>query len=370
MKKQILTFTLLSALCIILAGWGSTGHYKISTNAALSYNQHMSQFHEWTSGLAAHASDADARKATDPNEGPRHYIDIDNYYEFNVTGRIPQTLDSAIAEHGSDFVYDNGVLPWATLKTYDSLRNCFLRYDWDKALLFAADLGHYVADGHMPMHITRNYNGQFSGNYGIHSRYESTMINSNISQFDYSGDQISVIDDPNNYIFKYLYENYQFVDSILAADDYAKSVNSNTSSTAYKQALWSATENFTIPLFKNASHALAELIYTAWVEAGSPQMNSSSIFDFDSRSNTLLSQNAPNPFSNSTNITFNLKNKEQVSLRVYNSSGSLVSVLIDAPMNQGNHAVNWYSENRKAGLYYLVLNTGNKSEVIKMLRVN
>lgn len=120
----------------------------------------MSQFNVWVSLLAEHASDADIRKAWDPTEGPKHYIDIDNYPEFLNTGHIPTTLDSVIALHGNDFVYDNGILPWATLTTFDSLQACFEREDWDNAVLFAADLGHYIADGHMPMHITRNYNGQ------------------------------------------------------------------------------------------------------------------------------------------------------------------------------------------------------------------
>ena len=75
------------------------------------------------------------------------------------------------------FVIDQGVLPWATQITYDSLVNCFTRFDWAKAVLFASDLGHYVGDAHNPLHITRNYNGQYSGNYGVHSRYESGMIN-------------------------------------------------------------------------------------------------------------------------------------------------------------------------------------------------
>jgi hypothetical protein len=40
----------------------------------------------------------------------------------------------------------------------------------------AADIGHYVADMHQPLHLTRNYNGQLTGNYGIHARYEGQMI--------------------------------------------------------------------------------------------------------------------------------------------------------------------------------------------------
>jgi hypothetical protein len=271
--KNLIVKTAVPLIALILISWGSTGHYKINTAASLSYNAQMSQFTYWTTTLADHASDADIRKNTDPTEAPKHYIDIDSYSEFVLQGKIPQTLDSVILLHGSTFVYNNGILPWATLICFDSLRNCFARHDWSKAVLFASDLGHYVADGHMPLHITENYDGQLSGNSGIHSRYESTMINAYIGQINYAGMDISVIPNVNQYIFSYLYSNYIYVDSVLAADNYAKSVSGgSTTSTAYKTALWGETKGFTIPLFRNASHALTELIYTAWVLAGSPAM--------------------------------------------------------------------------------------------------
>ena len=273
LNKNLLLKIFLPAIALILISWGSTGHFKINTGASLSFNAQMSQFLDWTTTLADHASDADIRKSTDPTEAPKHYLDIDTYTEFILTGRIPQTLDSVILVHGSTFVYNNGILPWATMITFDSLRNCYARRDWNKAVLFAADLGHYVADGHMPLHITENYDGQLSGNSGIHSRYETTMVNSYIGQITYTGMNISVIPNVNHYIFSYLYANYNYVDSVLAADNYAKAASGgSTTSSVYKTALWDKTKGFTIPLFRNASHALTELIYTAWVQAGSPAM--------------------------------------------------------------------------------------------------
>ena len=75
----------------------------------------------------------------------------------------------------------------------------------------------YVADGHMPLHITRNYNGQYSGNHGIHSRYESNMIDEFENEISYDGQEIHCINDVRNYVFTYLYQNYTYVDSILLA---------------------------------------------------------------------------------------------------------------------------------------------------------
>ena len=354
-------------LSLILASWGYQGHYKISSSAALSFNQEMADFMEWSATLADHASDADDRKDVDPTEGPKHYIDIDNYPEFLMNGRIPQTMDSVVAKYGENFVIDQGILPWATVTAYDSLVQCFLRFDWYKAVLFAADLGHYVADGHMPLHITRNYNGQYSGNTGIHSRYESTMINTFISQINYEGDAISFIEDVNGYVFNYLYANYKYVDSVLLADDYAQAVAGNTSSYTYKESLWNKTKSFTIPLFSNASHALAELIYSAWAEAGKPPFNSNGIIDHQYQHSIILEQNHPNPFSGSTEIGLIMAADSQISLTIVDSSGVTVDKLIDGKLDRGKHTLQWDATGTPAGIYLLVLQNGTSRQVKRIV---
>lgn len=369
MKKQPYLLSGIIALAFILMSWGGTGHYKINTDASLSFNEEMNEFNSWTSILAEHASDADARKAWDSNESEKHYIDIDNYSEFTSSGTIPQTLSAAISAHSSSFVYGNGILPWATLTAYDSLKNCFARGNWDKAVLFASDLGHYVADGHMPLHITRNYDGQYTDNDGIHSRYESTMINSYISQINYTGENIEAISNVNQYIFDYIYSNYQYVDTVIAADDYAKSISSYTSSTEYKTALWEYSKEFTISLFKNASHALTELIYTAWTEAGSPSMTTTGFENTLAESFVILEQNYPNPFSNSTTIQFRLKENTKVHLQITDVTGKPVSTLMNEPKTAGDYSIVFNSEKLSNGIYYLILDTEKNHLVKEMMLI-
>ena len=366
--KKYLFIVVLIAIALMLMSWGNAGHRKISGHAALSFNDEMADFHAWVQALVDHASDADIRKQWDPDEGPRHYIDIDLYDEFQISGTIPQEIDEAIALHGYSFVYDAGVLPWATLDTYDSLVACFLRLDWDKAVLFAADLGHYVADGHMPLHITANYDGQFTGNYGIHSRYESAMINTYITNILYEGDAISAIPDINQYIFDYLYFNYTYVDSVLAADDHARSINPNTSSAEYKLALWEKTRGFTAMLFEHASHSLAELIYTAWTEAGKPKLFTGPfIFTHDYQEPRYLKQNIPNPFCSSSTIIYSVPKNTLVILEVLDIKGNVVDTLKSGREDRGEYRLTWYPEDRPDGIYLLVLSMEGIREVRKMM---
>ena len=371
LKRRYFKLLALLAFALALMSWGYNGHNKINYNASQSFTPEMDQFMAWTTILAAHASDADDRKDIDPDEGPRHYIDIDNYPEFLASGRIPLTYDSVVALYGVAFVIDQGILPWATMKTYDSLVNCFLRYDWAKAVLFASDLGHYVADAHNPLHITRNYDGQYSGNDDIHSHYESGMINAFLAEIIYSGDDISFITDVNGYIFNYIYANYIYVDSIMAADNYAQGVAGNNTSGVYKAALWEKTRGFTIPLFKNASHALGELIYSAWVEAGKPDMNSGpGIFENNGRGNGVPMQINPNPFKDYARIRFTLPESSEVHLQIVNIYGIEVETLVDSSLSMGLHEISWNTGILPPGVYFISIEAGKLRAVRKAIKIS
>lgn len=358
MSKKKLFLICLPALVLIIVGWGRYGHEKISYNIILFMNSEMSQLSDWPTLLAGHSSDADDRKATDPTEAPKHYIDIDNYIEFVTYGRIPQTKDSVLSIHGYSFVLNNGILPWATETTFDSLKACFARYDWNKAMLFASDLGHYVGDGHNPLHITRYYDGRTESQYGIHSRYESSMVNEHLDEIIYTGGPIAFIPDVNCYIFNYLYANYVYVDSIFAADDYAQSISSNTYSSLYKNALWQKTGGFTINLFRNASKSLTELIYTAWVEAGRPLISETSVDEMISAPGCFLWPVTPNPVGSEALVQYSVGMDTWINIRIVDQSGRIVMQLVNERKSAGTYTIRFHPSELGAGLFFLSLDSG------------
>jgi hypothetical protein len=367
MFKKISAIFAGAFLVVLASSWGWVGHYNISYRASLSFNSEMSAFSVWTQTLADSASVPDDRKSSDPSESAKHYIDIDNYTEFNQNGYISQVLATVIAQHGSN-VSSWGILPWATIASFDSLKSCFQRLDLNKALFYACDLGHYVADGHMPMHITKNYDGAETGNSGIHSRYESTMIGANISQITYTGDPISQITDVPSYIFSYIYENHRYVDSVLIADNAAKAINSSYNSTAYKAELWNRSKNFTILLFKNASHALAELIYTAWAEAGKPDVSTTAIATPQLQEGVSLSKNSPNPFSDQTTISYSLpRHFDTVLITVTDMSGKTMTTLCNEAKEAGTYQVIVNSAEFTQGIYVVTLKADNVKIARKMI---
>lgn len=91
----------------------------------------------------------------------------------------------------------------------------------------------------------------------------------------------------------------------------------NTWSAEYEAALWEKTRPYTIPLLRDATHALTSLIYTAWTESGKPAMNTALSWDAVwetgnlSRKGITLSQNYPNPFRESTTLRFHLQTRRE-----------------------------------------------------------
>jgi hypothetical protein len=354
-NKKLFISPILLTIALLLISWGNTGHTNIASHMALSFNDAMQPFTDWVSYITEHSSDADYRKNDDPDEGVRHYIDIDNYAEFNNTGAIPQSLDEMISIYGSYTIYDNGVLPWATLNTYDSLVACMQRYDWEKAKYYAADLSHYVGDGHMPLHITNNYNGYLTDNDGIHSRYESTMLNAHIQEIVFTGQSIQEIDSISDYIFSYLYASYPYVDSILAADDYAKTFSTNTSSTAYKDALWDISKDYTAMLLNKASHALTELLYNAWLDAGSPDITGNGI-----EQQTLNNPNLqifPNPGKGQTTLEYQIKHETFITIQAFDLNGKMIRQLVNENKKPGTYLLNWNTEGALEGVFLVKLIT-------------
>ncbi|HPS63359.1 MAG TPA: T9SS type A sorting domain-containing protein, partial [Bacteroidales bacterium] len=254
-----------------------------------------------------------------------------------------------------------GTLPWSTYATFDSLTGAFRRGDWNRSAYFAADLGHYVGDGHMPLHITANYNGQKTGQTGVHSRYETSMISRYEDQLVYQTDSARYITgDIQNYIFQYLYLNYKYVDSILIADEDASSLSGSTSSSAYYGFLWERTGTFTTGLMKRGSQTLGDLIYTAWVKAGSPVFNPNAIGELGNGS--VFYAVYPNPAGGIVHFpVYSNGRGEPVTLEIFDAKGQLAEIIEGKNPAPGLNDYSLETNNLKAGVYFCRIKMGTAS---------
>ena len=85
-----------------------------------------------------------------------------------------------------------------------------------------------------------------------------------------------------------------------------------------------------------------------------------------------LYNNYPNPFNPSTTIKFRLNKQEKVQLRVFNSLGELVTVLVNRELGSGMHEVIFNTSNfgnLSSGVYYYQLVTETFSQTKGMILV-
>ena len=82
----------------------------------------------------------------------------------------------------------------------------------------------------------------------------------------------------------------------------------------------------------------------------------------------------PNPFTNATDIAFELPASKHVTLRVYSATGKLVRTLVDATVPQGVHRAPWNGRDAAgrvvaSGVYFVKLSAGNDESTIRIMRL-
>jgi hypothetical protein len=269
---------LVAAACILAAlpaapalAWWGQGHEYITESAVQHLPLPLRGF------FAANVAEVAGRSGGEPPGS--HYIDIDYYPEFHA-GTFPRDRNALVAIYGSSVVNSNGTGPWTYVNHVNNLSLAMAAADtpaqWRALLPTAAAMAHYIEDLHNPLHLTLNYNGQLTGNFGIHGRYEGEMIERHLDELTIAAATAVYLPSPLDFVFDGIDAHYPRVAEIIAADDLA----GGTYNTAYYDAMWAETGEFTHDLFQQASLAVASSWYTAWINAGSPRTFLASAADF------------------------------------------------------------------------------------------
>ncbi|MDP1675246.1 MAG: T9SS type A sorting domain-containing protein [Bacteroidota bacterium] len=345
-----------------LFAWGGVAHRYINKNATAHLPKSMQVFIDQAQFFNDRAMDPDNRRSnTDTNfyaERYIHFLDIDDYPNFNLW--LQRDLDSLIAKYGYQKVKENGTVPWVIKFYMDSLTAQLKRGDWTKSYQTANDLGHYVADSHVPVHATKNYNGQFSSQIGIHSRYESQMITNYQGQLSIKKDSVTYIDNVLKFSMGFIIHSITMLDSLLLADKYAAPPNGyNDVSGApalppdYYSKMWEKTNSFTKAQIQSATINLANLWYTAWVNAGLLSKPSAVEKIHSAKPESFnLQQNFPNPFNPKTTIQFEVATGGNVKLSILSLDGKEIASLVDSNLEHGSYSVDWNAESFSSGVYF------------------
>ena len=176
LNRFVLLFVGIMAGGPLLFAWGAWGHKHINRAAVFALPEPMREFYyNHIDFLTEGSVVPDLRRGllTDKNEGARHFIDIE---DFNIpVADFPKTTSEAYAKYDSAFLNKSGYLPWYIQNITTKLTAAFKQRNKSEILFLSAELGHYVGDAHMPLHTASNYNGQLSGQKGVHALWESEI---------------------------------------------------------------------------------------------------------------------------------------------------------------------------------------------------
>lgn len=245
--------------------------------------------------LSEHAVDPDKRRYAVKEEGPRHFIDIDYYdsYPFNV---LPRNYDSAIAKFSPDTIQENGIVPWWVQTMLDRLTTAFKEKNEVKILKLSAEIGHYIADAHVPLHASSNHNGQLTNQRGIHGFWESRIPELLAEkEWDFFIGKAEYIRNPGEFIWKRVLESAVASDTVLKyekeltekfpTDQKFSFENRNgviirQYSTAFATAYNNLLQGMIERRMRQSIFAVASFWYTAWVNAGQPDLTTLSNKNF------------------------------------------------------------------------------------------
>lgn len=212
MRKSLLCIGLF-LICSRVFGWGFWAHQRINYMACFTLPPDMFLFYKSNiQYISEHAVDPDKRRYSDPEEAPRHYMDLDKYGGIDS---VPHHWEEAVARYSEDTLKAHGIVPWAIQSTYYKLVKAFRERDRDRILYYSAVAGHYIGDAHVPLHCTHNYNGQLTGQKGIHGFWESRLPELFGASYDYFAGRCVYIENPLESAWTILGESSAAVDSVL-----------------------------------------------------------------------------------------------------------------------------------------------------------
>jgi len=259
------------------SAWGFAGHRLIMARAIELLPAELKPFFEtYREEVVVRVVDPDIWRSAGWNDDPNHFIDFGmtelGPYPFAA---LPRERDRALEKFGARVMDRVGYLPWRAAEMFGNLRRGFEAfrnqspYATTDLVLFAPVLSHYFQDAHQPFHGTNNYDGQLTGNTGIHARFERDLIERFQSRLSLTPAPPHAVANPRDFAFDALLSGYTLVDGILKADS-AAVAGKDFYDDDYYEKFFAAVKPVLEKRLSEAITATASGIIGAWEAAGKP----------------------------------------------------------------------------------------------------
>lgn len=286
-------FLILSLIFIFsipeLGAWGFFAHRRINRLAVFSLPPEMIGFFKSNiEFITENAVNPDRRRYAVIGEAEKHFLDADAYGDSAVY-TLPRYWNQALEKFTEEELRQHGIGPWNAYHTKIQLTEAFKKKDTKAILRLSADLGHYIADINVPLHTTKNYNGQLSNQYGIHAFWESRVPELLSDDFDFFVGKAEYLEKPQFEAWDAIIVAHMALDSVLNfektltksfAEDkkYSYEERGGISTKVYSRDFTIAYNNLLSGQverqMRKSIKMIADFWYTAWIDAGQPDLNS------------------------------------------------------------------------------------------------
>jgi hypothetical protein len=281
MKHAVLAVLFIAVVASPALGWGKKGHELVNKHAIRCLPADLKAFYEkHEQAIVSKAMEADEAKRKTGAEDIYHFVDLD---AFGDPKNYPRSIDEGMKKHGLDAFLKAGLLPWRIRETFEQLVAAWKAKNTEKIVELSAWLGHYAGDAHVPLHATANYDGQLTKQDGLHSRWESELLD--LHEWDAAVTpllgKVTEVADPFEATFAVSLDSLSHVEKVLALDAELTAkepllkpgpdgkMPKKRGEAYYKELYEKQHELVEQRIAKSATWA-ASLWWSAWVKAGKP----------------------------------------------------------------------------------------------------
>ena len=294
--KKFFLFIAVLVLSTRAFGWGFYAHQRINYLAVFLLPPEMMVLYKPNiQFLSDHAVDPDKRRYIVLTEAPNHFIDIDFYGKYPYDS-LPRRYDAATQKFTEDTVIAQGIVPWWIQIMHLRLTKAFEEKNVAKILKLSAEIGHYIADSHVPLHASSNHNGQATNQRGIHGFWESRIPELLADkEFDFMIGKAKYVQNIGDYVWKRVLESGAAADTVLTYEAKLSKEFSGDGKYAFEERngkiVRQYSSQYTIAYNKMLGGmverrmrlsiaSVANFWYTAWVNAGQPDLKSLKLLPF------------------------------------------------------------------------------------------
>jgi hypothetical protein len=204
-----------------------------------------------------------------PPRGPQRRFLVDRLLPFPFKG-LPRSEEALKARFGEE-AEKVGRLPWLIDDSYDQLLEAYRAEDKVAILRGSDQMAGYMVDLNTPLNLTRNFDGQETGQHGLWLRLTEKLPEAMGGDLKLDSDVANYLDRPKEYVFSAMLGSYVWADNILYLDSLAERGKSGYSA-AYYDAFARRAGPIVRDRLSHAAEDAASYWYTAWTDAGRPEL--------------------------------------------------------------------------------------------------